>query len=73
MDFKVGGVVRIFYNDLNIGLGVLKQAHQKGDKKLSILVTEVYEINLLSSELLLDKEFKEGSIISWNIKNLEPQ
>ena len=46
MDFKVGGVVRIFYNDLNIGLGVLKQAHQKGDKKLSILVTEVYEINL---------------------------
>ena len=73
VNFKVGGVVRMFYNDINIGLGVLKQEHQKGNKKLSVLVAEVYEINLISSELLLDKEFKKGSIINWNIENLEPQ
>ena len=73
VNFKVGGVVRMFYNDINIGLGVLKQEHQKGNKKLSVLVAEVYEINLISSELLLDKEFNKGSIINWNIENLEPQ
>ena len=72
MDFKVGSVVRIFYNDLNIGLGVLKQKPQKGNKKISVLVTEVFEINLISSELLLDKEFEKGSTINWNIESIEP-
>ena len=72
--FKVGGIVRFFYNDLNIGLGVVKQENQKGQEKLSVLVTQVYETNLISSELFLQrKDFKKGKIINWNIDNLELQ
>ena len=70
--FKEKDLVRIFYNDKNIGKGLVQEVLKPGSSKLKLKVTEVFDQNILASELLMEHDnFKKGHIVTWDTNGVE--